>query len=167
MPLLSFHEIRSRALAFGREWADASGEQGEAQSFWNDPFEVSGPRRRNVAIFEKHVEQLGGGRGRIDLFWPGVLLAEHKSRGESLDKAHAKLDRAVDRCDREKPFENERERFGLLFERWEGLVAAVVGRKKDKPARRRKNLHCHSRPSPRQWYHLDTCNGNAALFLQV
>ncbi|MCW5756801.1 MAG: hypothetical protein KIT54_06150 [Phycisphaeraceae bacterium] len=129
MPLLSFDEIRSRAPAFGREWADASGEMGQAQSFWNDPFEASGPRRRNVAIFEKRVEQLGGGRGRIDRFWPGVLLAEHKCRGESLVQTHARLDRAVDPCDREKPFENGRERFGLLFERWEGLVAAVVGRK--------------------------------------
>lgn len=87
MPLLSFNEIRSRAHEFSREWADATSEQGEAQTFWNELFQVYGLRRRQVALFEKHVAQLGGGRGRIDLFWPGKVIAEHKSRGESLDKA--------------------------------------------------------------------------------
>ena len=87
MPLLSFNEIRSRAHEFSREWADATSEQGEAQTFWNELFQVYGLRRRQVALFEKHVQQLGGGRGRIDLFWPGKVIAEHKSRGESLDKA--------------------------------------------------------------------------------
>jgi hypothetical protein len=87
MPLLSFNEIRSRALEFSREWADATSEQGEAQTFWNELFHVYGLRRRQVALFEKQVDRLGGGRGRIDLFWPGRVIAEHKTRGESLDKA--------------------------------------------------------------------------------
>lgn len=87
MPLLSFNEIRSRAHEFSREWADATSEQGEAQTFWNELFQVYGLRRRQVALFEKHVDQLGKGKGRIDLFWPGKVIAEHKSRGESLDKA--------------------------------------------------------------------------------
>lgn len=46
-----------------------------------------GVPRRQVALFEKHVQQLAGGRGRIDLFWPGKVIAEHMTRGESLDKA--------------------------------------------------------------------------------
>ncbi len=43
-----------------------------------------------MAVFEKAVEKFGGeARGRIDLFWPGVLLAEHKSAGQDLDRAYA------------------------------------------------------------------------------
>ena len=87
MPLLSFNEIRSRAIAFSREWAEASREQGEAQSFWNDLLHVYGISRRRVATFEERVDLLEGGRGRIDLYWPGFLIAEHKSRGASLDAA--------------------------------------------------------------------------------
>jgi hypothetical protein len=49
--------------------------------------EVFGVRRRKVAIFEKAVKKTSGKFGAIDLFWRGVLLAEHKSRGENLDKA--------------------------------------------------------------------------------
>ena len=32
---------------------------------------------------------LGDRRGSIDLFWPQVLIVEHKSEGEDLDRAHA------------------------------------------------------------------------------
>lgn len=45
---------------------------------------------------------------------------------QDLTKAHATLDRAVDLCYREKPFENEQKRFEFLFERWEGEVGPVV-----------------------------------------
>ncbi|MEP5232264.1 MAG: type IIL restriction-modification enzyme MmeI [Alloalcanivorax sp.] len=40
-----------------------------------------------MATFEKHVEKAEGKAGFIDLFWPGVLIAEHKSRGKDLDRA--------------------------------------------------------------------------------
>ena len=36
---------------------------------------------------------------------------------QDLAKAHAKLDRAVDLCYRQAPFESERNRFEFLFER--------------------------------------------------
>lgn len=92
MPL-SWNEIRDRALAFSREWKDATSEQAEAQSFWNDFFKVFGIERRRVAIFEKQVEISRVGKklktGRIDAFWKGVLLIESKSAGVDLDRAFA------------------------------------------------------------------------------
>ena len=92
MPL-SWNEIRDRALAFSREWADAESERAEAQSFWNAFFHVFGIERRRVAIFEKQVVLIRGGKklkdGRIDAFWKGVLLIEHKSAGGNLDRAFA------------------------------------------------------------------------------
>jgi hypothetical protein len=86
MPL-SLNEIRSRALEFSKEWENETRENAEAKSFWDGFFNVFGISRRRVAIFEKHVKKLGNKDGFIDLFWPGKLLVEHKSRGKSLDKA--------------------------------------------------------------------------------
>ncbi|MFH1268452.1 MAG: DNA methyltransferase, partial [Planctomycetota bacterium] len=88
MPL-SWNEIRSRAVAFSKEWSAESREQAEAKTFWDEFFRVFGLTRRHLASFEEPVKNLGGNYGFIDLFWKGVLLAEHKSRGKDLGKAHA------------------------------------------------------------------------------
>lgn len=84
---LTWNDIRVRAAQFAREWTDAHYEKGETQSFYNDFFEVFGVKRRKVATFEERVKQLGARRGFIDLFWPGTLLVEQKSRGGALTKA--------------------------------------------------------------------------------
>ena len=55
---LSWNEIRSRAAEFSREWADATYEKGEAQSFYNDFFEIFDVKRRSVARYEEHVQKL-------------------------------------------------------------------------------------------------------------
>jgi hypothetical protein len=82
MPL-SWNEIKSRAIGFGKDWSTS--ERAEAQSFWNAFFHVFGIERRRVAAFEKQVETARAGHklkhGRIDGFWKGVLLIEHKSAG--------------------------------------------------------------------------------------
>ena len=84
---LSWNEIKQRAVQFAKEWAGEQREDAEAQSFWNDFFDVFGVRRRTVAAFEEKVRNIKGQFGFIDLFWRGKLLAEHKSYGKSLDKA--------------------------------------------------------------------------------
>lgn len=87
MPLLSLKEIRDRALAFAKEWDGTAHERAEAQTFWNDFFNIFGITRRRVASFEEPVKKLGDNRGSIDLFWKGTLLIEHKSKGKDLNKA--------------------------------------------------------------------------------
>ena len=52
-------------------------------------FHVFGQQRRLVATFEEPVKKLTGDWAYIDLFWAGTLLAEHKSAGKDLGKAHA------------------------------------------------------------------------------
>jgi hypothetical protein len=84
---LSWNEIRARAARFAEDWAGAKYEKGEAQSFYNDFFDVFGVKRRKVASFEEPVRLLGDKRGFIDLFWKGVLLVEQKSAGGSLSRA--------------------------------------------------------------------------------
>lgn len=86
MPLTQ-QEIKSRAYAFVKEWENTSRERAEAQTFWNDFFNIFGISRRRVASFEEPVKKLGDARGSIDLFWKGTLLVEHKSRGKDLIKA--------------------------------------------------------------------------------
>ena len=81
MPL-SWNEIKDRSFAFSRKWEDEESEDAEAKSFWDDFFSVFGISRRRVACFEEPVRKLGDKYGNIDLFWKGVLLVEHKSRGK-------------------------------------------------------------------------------------
>lgn len=83
---LSWNEIKDRALKFSREWAEEDSERAEAQSFWNDFFQIFGISRRQVATFEHKVE-IPGHKGRIDLLWKGKVLVEHKSRGKDMDDA--------------------------------------------------------------------------------
>lgn len=87
MPL-SWNEIKSRALAFSKEWENETSEDAEAKSFWDGFFNIFGITRKRLASFEEPVKKLGDKQGFIDLFWKGVLLVEHKSRGKSLDKAY-------------------------------------------------------------------------------
>ena len=87
MPL-SWNEIRARALAFSNDWSGESSERAEAQTFWNAFFNLFGVSRRRIASFEKRVKEIDGKGGYIDLLWKGVLLIEHKSRGENLDRAY-------------------------------------------------------------------------------
>ncbi|MEZ5673282.1 MAG: DNA methyltransferase [Thiotrichaceae bacterium] len=86
MPL-SWNEIKTRAIIFIKEWTDEAREQAESKTFWNDFFNIFGISRRRVATFEQPVKKLNQHTGFIDLLWKGVLLIEHKSRGENLDHA--------------------------------------------------------------------------------
>jgi hypothetical protein len=87
VPSLSWNEIRQRAIAFSHDFKGTTEERAEAQSFWNEFFHVFGIKRRTVASFEEPVKSLKNTKHRIDLFWKGTLLAEHKSAGQSLEKA--------------------------------------------------------------------------------
>ena len=87
MPL-SWNEIKSRALAFSKHWADAGNEDAEAKPFLIAFFEIFGITNKRVASFEHAVKKHGGGAGYVDLFWPGILLVEMKSRGRNLDRAY-------------------------------------------------------------------------------
>ena len=95
MPL-SWNEIKNKALAFSKRWEDATREDSHAKPFWIDFFEIFGISDKRVASFEHAVKKLPGSSARtdgfVDLFWPGMLLVEHKSRGKDLDKA---LDQAM------------------------------------------------------------------------
>ncbi len=88
MPRISWNEIETRALVFAAKWQGETYERGESQTFWGDfltIFDID--RRRQGAYFEYAIKKLNGKQGFIDLFWPGMLLAEQKSAGRDLTKA--------------------------------------------------------------------------------
>lgn len=85
--MLSISEIRSRATAFSSRWKDETSEDAEAKTFWDEFMTVFGIDRRRVAAFEKQVVKAGDRQGFIDLFWPGLLIVEHKSAGRDLGRA--------------------------------------------------------------------------------
>ncbi len=89
---LNWNEIKSRALQFSKTWDDACNENSQAKPFWIDFFEIFGITDKRVGTFELNVKKLDGAQGFVDLFWPGMLLVEHKSRGKNLDDA---VDQAV------------------------------------------------------------------------
>lgn len=93
--LLSWNEIRHRAIRFSHEWCGETRERGEAKTFWDQFFDVFGVPRRTVASFEEPVRQLSGTYGFIDLFWSGLLLVEHKSSGSDLGKAESQAFRYI------------------------------------------------------------------------
>ncbi len=89
----SWSDIREQAVKFSNAFATARRERGEAQTFWNSFFyDIFGVERRRVAVFESAVQRLNKSPGFMDLFWPGVVLVEHKSAGESLETAHAQAE---------------------------------------------------------------------------
>jgi hypothetical protein len=87
--MLTWPEIRGRAASFAKEWKDETKEMAAYQSFWDDFFNVFGVKRRTLSRYQEKVDLIKGGRGFIDVFWPGTLIVEHKSKGENLDSAYA------------------------------------------------------------------------------
>ena len=86
--VLSWNEIKDRALHFSKEWADTSNEEADAKPFLIEFFEVFGISRKRVSTFEHKVKKLDESNGYIDLLWKGTILIEMKSRGKNLDKAY-------------------------------------------------------------------------------
>lgn len=84
---ISRNQIIKNARKFSKDWKDEISEKAESQTFWNEFFAVFGISRRQVGIFEAKLTKLNGHRGFIDVFWPGKLVCEQKSRGQDLEKA--------------------------------------------------------------------------------
>ncbi len=100
----SSQEVLTRARAFTRKYDGITVERAESQSFWNDLLLVFAIDRRAVgAEFERVTLRTDtGGTGRIDVLWPGILLAEHKSLGKDFTTALAQAD-AYELEDHEQP----------------------------------------------------------------
>ena len=89
---LTWQEMRDRAVTFVARWRDETRERAESQTFWNEFFKIFDIDRRRVAVFEQLASRTStGGRGWVDVFWPGYVGAEHKSRGEDLPAAMGQL----------------------------------------------------------------------------
>ncbi len=99
---ISWNEIKTRAIAFSKEWNDVTQEEAEAKPFLVEFLNVFGINRKRVATFEHRVKKLDEGDGYIDLLWKGMLLVEMKSKGKDLEKAYKQ---AKDYCAGLKDYE--------------------------------------------------------------
>jgi hypothetical protein len=94
---ISKRELRVKATAFAKTFADAKSEAAEKQTFWNAFFEIFGISTRSVGAYEVLAKRLSTGRrGFIDFLYPGEMAIEQKSLGENLDKA---MDQLIDYLD--------------------------------------------------------------------
>lgn len=84
----SLAELRHRATAFVRDHAHYHDEKSQDQDFWRDFLDVFTPQARRRARFQHRTKKLDGSQGYVDVFWPGTLLVEQKSKGKNLDAAH-------------------------------------------------------------------------------
>jgi hypothetical protein len=85
--VLSWNEIKDRAVRFSKEWEHTTNEEADAKSFLDAFFDVFGITRKKIGTFEHRVKKLSEADGYIDLLWKGTILIEMKSRGKNLDKA--------------------------------------------------------------------------------
>jgi hypothetical protein len=113
MPI-SWNEIRHNAIGFAKEWAGETREEAEGKSFWDEFFGVFGIRRRTVASFEEPVKRITGDYGFIVLFWPGILIVEHKSFGKDLGKAESQAFRYIQDLARDENRKNEIPRYIIV-----------------------------------------------------
>ncbi len=100
---LSWNEVRARAARFAEEWQDATDEIRETQSFYNAFFRIFGVRRRSAARYEEQLRRLDNRSGFIDLFWPGVLIVEHKSAGRDFACAYGQAGEYFDSLPEREP----------------------------------------------------------------
>jgi len=97
-------ELRTRADAFAKDFADAEYEMGEAQEFIRGLCEVYGLSPRRAVNFEARIGKVrGSGIQRIDGFFPGKLLVEMKSGGKNLEDAYIQACGYVEQIARERP----------------------------------------------------------------
>jgi len=123
------------------------------------PRTVSDDQRRRVeeasqCILDLRIE-MGDGRAG---FLPGKKkgrpsasladLYDGQSMPLELQKAHAELDRAVDRCYRREPFTSDRQRVEYLFMLYEQITAPLVAAAKPKRGRRRETKYPPVPPAP-------------------
>lgn len=77
------------------EWKEqglSGEEQQSAQRFWIDLFRCFGIQSERFNLFERNVKRAStGGRGRIDLFYPGVVIGEAKRPGIDLEVAYQQV----------------------------------------------------------------------------
>jgi hypothetical protein len=71
--VLSWNEIKDRALHFSKEWADTIREEADAKPFLVEFFNVFGISSKKVATFEHKVKKLDESEGYIDLLWKGTI----------------------------------------------------------------------------------------------
>ncbi|MFI3219569.1 MAG: hypothetical protein QX189_10680, partial [Methylococcales bacterium] len=85
--MITIETLRSNAAKFANDFSAAHYEMGEGQKFIVGLCNVFELDYLRAVRFEDRVKKASG-HGRIDAFFPSLLLVEMKSKGEDLYKAY-------------------------------------------------------------------------------
>ena len=88
MTSLVISEVRKRLQKFSIDHINDTDEKQHAQQFWRDFYFCFGLTHSSASMFEARVVKISGKKGYIDSFIPSLLIVEHKSFGEDLQKAY-------------------------------------------------------------------------------
>ncbi|MEO6263614.1 MAG: Fic family protein [Luteimonas sp.] len=95
---LAWPDIRNRAAAFARDRKDVRSEREEAQTFWNEFFEIFGVDRRRTGVrFEKAAQRFGKpGKGLGGIYaWAGEYRGVNIAKGGFMFAAAAQVPRLM------------------------------------------------------------------------
>ena len=102
----------------------------------NYPWPMEATKAQKARVAECAGRVLSARQGDLDKGATLADLYDPLTMPAPLLQAHQKLDRAVDRCYRAKPFANERERVEYLFQLYEQITAPLAPTPPRKKARR-------------------------------
>ena len=82
---------KQQAAIFADKWKNFTDEKQHCRGFWSEFFRtlcgVEDEEAAGIEYEKKVKSSLSGNQGYIDVYWKNVVLIEHKSTGENLDKA--------------------------------------------------------------------------------
>ena len=82
---------KHQAAIFADKWKNFTDEKQHSRGFWSEFFRtlccVDDEEVAGIEYEKKVKSTLSGNQGYIDVYWKNVVLIEHKSTGENLDKA--------------------------------------------------------------------------------
>ncbi len=92
-PMITTAEMTRLANAFVAKHKGDKSERAASQTWWNDFFAIFGVDRHTEVLYERRARRAStGGHGSIDVFYPGVMIAEHKSLGKDGGKAEVQAE---------------------------------------------------------------------------
>jgi type I restriction-modification system DNA methylase subunit len=83
---LNSNEIKTNAIKFAERHKNSQYERQSTHTFYDEFWRVFGRDRMSLATYEKEIKK-NDSNGFIDVFWPGWLIIEQKSKGRDLEKA--------------------------------------------------------------------------------
>lgn len=92
-PMITTAELNRLANAFVAKHKGDKSECADSHTWWNEFFDIFGVDRHAEVLYERRARRAStGSLGSIDVFYPGVMIAEQKSFGKDGGKAEVQAE---------------------------------------------------------------------------